>query len=927
MSYTFVNEESPVQDPVSSPVEMPVQSPNDSPTAIGNEESNAPSIPTIADASASPSLSNVTVEDVGLDDFRTEIDNSPLQARGELAVLEAPNFKISYNTEGSITPLRSHYIELKQLTEEFLELQIGEIASSSNLISMTTDFVTSMVTSEGPITVEFSSSAYFDTSYPVPTQGSMNEMISEALTGYNADEYLLQLSMMDDENVFSTTTTTAFNDEYVSQSEETEDAEKDKLIIIGASLGVLALTLAMCIARKRGQCCNRHEEFLGKSDETHMDMTVAETLASGSSSKREHTGHQHLNFVADDIDANSVESSHVNGDWNTTSSSDASTDHLSNESCCDSSVYTRVSGYTRTSTEHEDEGEHKRVSIVAQATRSFESLTSSPAVRFVLDSFEKAWREDAIASVSGKSIHSQDISERWDGLKRRQNYPWGVAPRKGSKNIAPGESEEKDQQTTASLSISRDVKTDLEDAGLLSYDETEDTELENSYFEEHHSDTEIESQTQATKPWTTQENGSSVHQDCQMNSEMKAPTLTPESDVHDVPFDMKRGERTAIEEELVNARERARQAEAAKEAEKHKATEWKIAYHNVQENCGKLKGQTELELRRIREAAEQNVRQEAEKRRQLKDQFEEEKKRLALKLETSELDSFHPMYPSDRQDSLADVKGMIVKDKAEEARRTARSVLETAKRVEEKRKSLERKRIHSRNSFQKLLKREGSIREEEERRLRTVRTTFESEVKENLDSLEDDRASSSTEEQSSGGEKTQSERLGFEQPFDDNESLSSFQNTRPWKSGFEIKRETQTDESILQNVQLVKHQEFIAPWRDIPDDISSNDATLSSIDGGTEDTTKCDSPRGAEEAAYRTVKTMNKLKAGTHEPWWYADEHSMTRRNRTSFRRSHYSRIGKTTLEDEDSECTSHEASSHGDRLSESSGFTDILPR
>ena len=100
-----------------------------------------------------------------------------------------------------------------------------------------------------------------------------------------------------------------------------------------------------------------------------------------------------------------------------------------------------------------------------------------------------------------------------------------------------------------------------------------------------------------------------------------------------------------------------------------------------------------------------------------------------------------------------------------------------------------------------------------------------------------------------------------------------------------------------------KAQEFIAPWNE------AAKAQVGGHPGGNEtDDLKKDpvascanssGEKSTREKAYILARTMNRLHLDGHEPWWRADEKSMTRRNRLSFKRAHYSRYTEDQSDNE----------------------------
>jgi hypothetical protein len=344
-----------------------------------------------------------------------------------------------YQLTDDAVPLPDQYAELTIMTGAFLEHLFKTSPGIDELSTIKTDFDTSFVSSSGTIGVRFQTVVSYDPLASAPSSDQLESRIQQAFAGTDQSEYISRLKELREGNVFSSTVAVGFYDSkhVTSQSQEHKENSSSKAgTIVGATLGTLLLLLSTCTICGRRK--RTGEDKLEKA--TRMDMTVDSTTVAETRS-------------SNDFFIQESESSQQS------SSEESPQDHTATSS----SVYTSGRSYSA-----EDMSYCRSDTLSVMAAASFDSIYTPPPVRFALNSFERALREDALESSSNRPLRSDDESGEHD-MKARL-YPW--PSKRGAfvaidEHEADSEWEGLDLASSYSLSLSQDVKRELESVGLL----------------------------------------------------------------------------------------------------------------------------------------------------------------------------------------------------------------------------------------------------------------------------------------------------------------------------------------------------------------------------------------------------------------------------------------------------------------------------
>ena len=267
----------------------------------------------------------------------------------------------------SVVPVPEQYAELTTMTNAFLQICFKATPGIKDLTTMKTELDTSFVLSFGTIAVQFHTVVSYRSYSSAPSSDLLTNRTRQAFAGSEQAEYLSRLEELQEDNVFSSTVAIAFNNLPGASGSKSLD-QKNKLTkgtIAGAALGLLILSLTTCsILRQRKWTQTDEMKKLMVPDASVCPATVADTLVTNKSC------HDH-----------SVASHKTSGSPRSASSRDQTSDS--------SFVYESAQSCTK------DNWSLCRsdASIVAG---SFDSLCASPPVRFALNSFEIAQREDAL---------------------------------------------------------------------------------------------------------------------------------------------------------------------------------------------------------------------------------------------------------------------------------------------------------------------------------------------------------------------------------------------------------------------------------------------------------------------------------------------------------------------------------------------------
>jgi len=409
--------------------------------------------------SAAPWLVPTSDEETG--EMGDEVPNDTGNTLSQYMDISLPQYTIFYQMTDTNVPVQEQYMELKTMTGAFLEHQITP--ALGELLAVKTELQAGFVWSPGTISVRFQTVVSYDSTTTSPSSDQLEAQIQQAFTGSQQVEYLSRLNDLHDDNVFSSTEAITFNEQITpnsqilneqvtpnSQTRDGEDSLSSKGIVVGATLGVLILSLtalSVCKRRKKSHSDLDQLEKSWAADASVSNVTVAETVVS-----------THSTY------GKAVRSADNKGSSSPSLSSEGS--HHEN-TINSSSMYT--SGQSGSS---EDLSSRTSDSTSVRAAASFESVYISPNVRFSLNSFERAQREDELESIT--CVHQADYA---GNQSAGSHYPWQLRTSwtTGKQFVAVEEEEDDEEGTNEDsrpsfsyrLSLSQDVKRELQSVGLL----------------------------------------------------------------------------------------------------------------------------------------------------------------------------------------------------------------------------------------------------------------------------------------------------------------------------------------------------------------------------------------------------------------------------------------------------------------------------
>lgn len=189
-------------------------------------------------------------------------------------------------------PQRQQYDELTKLTDSYLDVYMKARFQNQNeatLVLFETKRITGRWVADQPISVEYVSTAYFDSVFTsLPSKETLDDVLSDAFAEANIQPYLDGLKTLPDGNIFRTTT-------FVKQVEPTNRASTrsggstssntiNNAAIAAGAVGLALLAAGLAIYKKRRQSEDDAYSYSGKAldknKNLHGDMTVAgETYA------------------------------------------------------------------------------------------------------------------------------------------------------------------------------------------------------------------------------------------------------------------------------------------------------------------------------------------------------------------------------------------------------------------------------------------------------------------------------------------------------------------------------------------------------------------------------------------------------------------------------------------------------------------------
>jgi hypothetical protein len=887
-------------------------------------------------------------------------------ADGSATVVELPLFDVSYTIEDGDIPLRGDYIELTEKTGIFLKAFMANKLNTSGstiLVDFVTEFNSSAVASDKPTTVKYRSTGIFDSSSSMfPTQNVLEGLLRAAFTGENLMEYITALQELPGQNTFSFTVGVCFNcevsggDSSVPQSSGSSSAGA----IAAAAAGVFILSLSVFVVKRRRDAILKKRDADTPSKLTGMTVgegTIAETEASDGSS-RDRQCHRPEN---DEEEGFGYSGSRKN--WPIVVSGS-----------------TEDSVYTDTNRNH-DEDSVSSNNLPVEGRQSFESSGSFPSVQQMPDGSHSSGEDHSEDERSAQSLHSQETRESRGRKRRNKLRPWqrrppttryarGISSNKESaeeekghesakrqeRETCPLLEESEDRSTFAeirpseSLSISQDVKNDLENAGLLqskSYGEEEsleDYDSESSEVEEEADHGRLQAK--------------AVRREQELKLEEDKRELEGRVKAQE---ELRRAEQKQIEDEKFNLEERLKKEmltriteEKSLEQERLAAEQARLKAETAVREADCLRADEERRISAEREALESHLKREeairtAEEKRlaqaiaYLEGRVEkerlgrlEEEKVIAEEKKSAD----HAVRLTEEETRVAERKRIEEKRKLEEAKaaldelkvmqeehilRRKLQAEEEARRVEEIRRLCERNVEGKKRMLEEKIKAQEEQRRAEGRQpQKPTRTPTGIEG----NAQEDGESSSRVSEQNT-------EELDRIIPMKKVRSVSGL--TKPWTNNSSENEGVQ--EESEQSGHAAKQAAFIAPWGDgrgETKDHSGEKKYTGQGRLGVDDKGEKEYGRDIDqkERLYRVAKSVNQLGSAENDaPWWlpYADndEEPYSHLSRSSVQLRHYSRgqDSGSGSEEEDSDNVSASTGSKTDGSSRSSYFTSILPR